>query len=135
VSRCLKASDQASFHSLIRFAHLTEPSIYANDRCHGNEVDGSFFLLVLNAWQDTPKTVLIKILDDLDIVYSTHELSIYRGTIVGKVDLLCRYIDDIKLEHIPGVINTANAQTKSLGCVLHHQHVRRIMDHYGPCTI
>jgi hypothetical protein len=42
---------------------------------------------------------------------------------------------DIKLAHIPGVINPADAQTKPLGWILHHQHVRRIMGHHGPCTI
>jgi hypothetical protein len=36
-----------------------------------------------------------KILDDLDIVYTTHERSIYRGTIDGKVVPLCRQIDAI----------------------------------------
>jgi hypothetical protein len=36
-----------------------------------------------------------KILDDLDIVYATYERSIYRGTIGGKVVLLCRQSDDI----------------------------------------
>jgi hypothetical protein len=30
-----------------------------------------------------------EILDDLDIVYTTHERSICRGTIDGKVVLLC----------------------------------------------
>jgi hypothetical protein len=33
---------------------------------------------------------------------------------------------DIKLAHIPGVINPADAQTKPLGWILHHLHVRRL---------
>jgi hypothetical protein len=40
-----------------------------------------------------------KILDDFDIVYTAHERSIYRGTIDGKVVLLCRQVDDIAVEN------------------------------------
>ncbi len=36
-----------------------------------------------------------KILDDLDIVYTPHERSIYRGKIDRKVVLLCRQVDEI----------------------------------------
>jgi hypothetical protein len=32
---------------------------------------------------------------------------------------------DIKLAHIPGAINPANAQTKPLGWILHHRHIYR----------
>jgi hypothetical protein len=58
---------------LIRLVHSTEPPIYTNDRCHGNEVDGSFLLLVLNALQGHPEYGALwekhinKILNDLDI--------------------------------------------------------------------
>jgi hypothetical protein len=38
---------------------------------------------------------------------------------------------DIILCHIPGIINPADALTKSLGPTLHHRHVRRLMGHYG----
>jgi hypothetical protein len=38
---------------------------------------------------------------------------------------------DIILCHIPGVINPADALTKSLGPTLHFRHVRRMMGHYG----
>jgi hypothetical protein len=38
---------------------------------------------------------------------------------------------DIILQHIPGVINPADALTKALGWVLHQRHVRRAMGHYG----
>jgi hypothetical protein len=41
------------------------------------------------------ETRFTKILDDLVIVYNTHERSIYRGTIDGKVVLLCRQVDGI----------------------------------------
>jgi hypothetical protein len=36
-----------------------------------------------------------KILDDFDIVYTTHERSIYRGKIDGKVVPLCRQVEDL----------------------------------------
>jgi hypothetical protein len=36
-----------------------------------------------------------KILDDLDIVYTTHERSIDRGKIDGKAVVLCRRVDDL----------------------------------------
>ena len=38
---------------------------------------------------------------------------------------------DIILCHIPGIINPADALTKSLGTTLHYRHVRRLMGHYG----
>jgi hypothetical protein len=38
---------------------------------------------------------------------------------------------EIYLSHIPGVINSADSLTKSLGSTLHFRHVRRIMGHYG----
>jgi hypothetical protein len=38
---------------------------------------------------------------------------------------------EIVLSHIPGVINSADSLTKSLGSTLHHRHVRRLMGHYG----
>ena len=38
---------------------------------------------------------------------------------------------DIILCHIPGIINPADALTKSLGSTLHYRHVRRLMGHYG----
>ncbi|KAI2514205.1 retrotransposon [Fragilaria crotonensis] len=38
---------------------------------------------------------------------------------------------DIVLSHIPGVVNSADSLTKSLGSTLHHRHVRRLMGHYG----
>jgi hypothetical protein len=37
----------------------------------------------------------------------------------------------ILLEHIPGIINPADALTKALGWILHQRHVRRAMGHYG----
>ena len=33
---------------------------------------------------------------------------------------------EIVLEHIPGIINSAELLTKSLGTQLHHRHVRRL---------
>jgi hypothetical protein len=56
---------------------------------------------VLKVWQGHPEAGALwekhinKILGDLDIVYTTHERSIYRGTIDGKIVLLCRQVDDI----------------------------------------
>ena len=38
---------------------------------------------------------------------------------------------EIVLEHIPGIINSADSLTKSLGSTLHHRHLRRLMGHYG----
>ena len=38
---------------------------------------------------------------------------------------------EIVLSHIPGIINSADSLTKSLGSTLHHRHVRRLMGHYG----
>ena len=38
---------------------------------------------------------------------------------------------EIILSHIPGIINSADSLTKSLGSTLHHRHVRRLMGHYG----
>jgi hypothetical protein len=39
--------------------------------------------------------------------------------------------NEIILLHIPGIINIADALTKSLGSTLHHRHVRRMMGHHG----
>jgi hypothetical protein len=70
---------------------------------HGKEVDRSLVLLVLKALQEHPEAVTLrknrinKILDDLGIVYTTHERSIYRGPIDEKDVLLCRQVDGIKL--------------------------------------
>jgi hypothetical protein len=61
---------------------------------HGKEVDRSLVLPVLKALQGHPEAGALwekhinKILDDLDIVYTTHERSIYRGKIEGKILLL-----------------------------------------------
>ena len=45
---------------------------------------------------------------------------------------------EIILEHIPGVVNSADSLTKSLGSTLHHRHACRLMGHYGapwiPCA-
>jgi hypothetical protein len=38
----------------------------------------------------------------------------------------------IQLFHIPGVINSADQQTKPLSFTLHSRHARRSMGHYGP---
>ena len=38
---------------------------------------------------------------------------------------------DIRLAHIPGVINPSDAATKPLPWTLHDRHVRRAMGHYG----
>ena len=38
---------------------------------------------------------------------------------------------DIKLSHIPGVINPADAETKALSSILHRRHVQRAMGHYN----
>jgi hypothetical protein len=68
---------------------------------HGKEADLSFVLPVLKALQGHPEAGALwekhinKTLDDLDIVYTTHERSIYRGTIDGKVVLLYRQVNDI----------------------------------------
>ena len=39
--------------------------------------------------------------------------------------------NEIILAHIPGIINSADSLTKSLGSTLHHRHARRLMGHYG----
>jgi hypothetical protein len=39
--------------------------------------------------------------------------------------------NEMVLSHIPGVVNSADSLTKSLGSTLHHRHVRRLMGHYG----
>ena len=63
---------------------------------HGKEINRSLVLPVLKALQGHPEAGALwekhinKILDDLDILYTTHERSIYRGKIDGKVVLLCR---------------------------------------------
>ena len=38
---------------------------------------------------------------------------------------------EIVLEHIPGIVISADSLTKSLGSTLHHRHARRLMGHYG----
>jgi hypothetical protein len=38
---------------------------------------------------------IINILADLDIVYTTHKRSIFRGKIDGKIALLCRQVNDL----------------------------------------
>ena len=35
------------------------------------------------------------------------------------------------MEHIPGIINSADDLTKPTGWVLHERHARRTMGHYG----
>jgi hypothetical protein len=68
---------------------------------HGKKVDPSLVLPVLKALKGQPEAGALwekyinEIIDDLDIVYTTHERSIYRWTIDGKVVLLCRQVDDI----------------------------------------
>jgi hypothetical protein len=60
---------------------------------HGKDIDRSLVLPVLKALQGHPEAGALwekhinKILDDLDIVYTTHERSIYQGKIDGKVVL------------------------------------------------
>ena len=39
--------------------------------------------------------------------------------------------NEIVLAHIPGIVNSADSLTKSLGSTLHHRHVRRLMGHCG----
>jgi hypothetical protein len=59
----------------------------------GTEVDRCFVLPVLMALQGQPEAGALwenRIVDDLDIKYTTHERSMYRGTIDRKVVLLCR---------------------------------------------
>jgi hypothetical protein len=59
------------------------------------------YLPVLKALQGHPKAGALwekhinKILNDPDIVYTTHERSIYRGKIDGKIVLLCLQVDDL----------------------------------------
>jgi hypothetical protein len=68
---------------------------------HGKEADRSLVLPVLKASKEHPdagalwEKYINKILDDLDIVYTTRERSIYRCTIDGKVVLLCLQVDNI----------------------------------------
>jgi hypothetical protein len=68
---------------------------------HGKDVDRSLVLPVLKALQGHPEAGALwekhinKILDDLDIVYTIHERSIYQGKIDGKVVLLGRQVDDL----------------------------------------
>jgi hypothetical protein len=38
--------------------------------------------------------------------------------------------NEIALSHIPGVVNSAESLTNSLGSTLNHRHVRRLMGHY-----
>jgi hypothetical protein len=42
---------------------------------------------------------------------------------------------DIKLVHIPGVLNAADQQTKPLAARLHYRHARRLMGHFGPPSL
>ena len=37
---------------------------------------------------------------------------------------------DIIMLHIPGILNISDAETKSLGFILHSQHCRQMMGHY-----
>jgi hypothetical protein len=68
---------------------------------YGKEVDRTLVLPVLKALQGHPEagalweTHINNILDDLKIVFTTHERSIYRGTIKGKIVLVCRQVDDL----------------------------------------
>jgi Reverse transcriptase (RNA-dependent DNA polymerase) len=39
---------------------------------------------------------------------------------------------DIILQHIPGIVNIADALTKALGWILHNRHIRRAMNHFFP---
>jgi hypothetical protein len=63
-----------------------------------------WLLPVLKALQGHPEADALwekhinKILDDLDVVYTTHERSIYQGKIDGKVVLLGRYVDDLAVD-------------------------------------
>jgi hypothetical protein len=43
-----------------------------------------------------------------------------------------RQAGNIKMFHIPGILNPADQQTKPLASRLHNRHVRRLMGHYGP---
>ena len=38
---------------------------------------------------------------------------------------------DVIMEHVPGILNLADALTKALGWVLHHRHSRRMMGHFA----
>jgi hypothetical protein len=68
---------------------------------HEKDVDCSLGLPVPKALPGHPEAdalwekLINKILDDLDIMHTTHKQSIYGGTINGKVVLLCRQVDDI----------------------------------------
>jgi hypothetical protein len=68
---------------------------------HTKEVDRSLVLPVLKALQGHPEAGALwekyinKILDDIDIVYTTHEQTMYRGNIDGKVVFLRRQVDDL----------------------------------------
>ena len=39
---------------------------------------------------------------------------------------------DIKMHHVPSIINTSDSATKALGWTLHHRHACRAMGHCGP---
>jgi hypothetical protein len=39
---------------------------------------------------------------------------------------------DIILQHIPGIVNIADALTKALGWILHNRHICRAMGHFFP---
>jgi hypothetical protein len=72
-----------------------------NHSCHGKEVDHSFLLLVLKALEGYLEAGALwekrinKILNDLNIVHTTHERSIFQGKIDRKVVLLWRQVDDL----------------------------------------
>jgi hypothetical protein len=106
------------YQPCMRFFALspTQPTyVRIDDACvnwyrsrHGKLVDRSMVLPVLEALQRHSEAGALwakhtnKILDDLDIMYTTHERSIYRGTIDGKVVLLCRQVDDIAVAYSCG---------------------------------
>jgi hypothetical protein len=107
---------------------------------YGKEIDRSLVLLVLKALQENPEAVTLwkkrinKILDDLDIVCTTHERSIYRGPIDEKVVLLCRQVDGIKLA--PSIVCDQHSERSDQDIRLGSSPPTR-PPHYEhrPCTI
>jgi hypothetical protein len=73
--------------------------------------DNAAAILMVNAGRPTPRSRHIGIQD-----FAIQELK-----------ARCKIV----LSHIPGIINSADSLTKSLGSTLHHRHVRRLMGHYG----
>lgn len=73
--------------------------------------DNAAAILMINASRPTPQSCHIDIQH-----FAIHEWKANR---------------EIVLVHIPGIINSTNTLTKSLGSTLHHRHVRRLMGHYG----